>query len=194
MAIDFSNIDAVKDRIKEIQIECAEHSISKNRKTFKADTISIEVEERRKILVPELLQLENRLRQLNTTNKVKRDSDKDVIWKDCLYELLIETINRTEFKKFTTECINRTNGLEPKKIVLDYGNNEQDKIEIKRLAKIANELKDTLILARKQIDKYIRQNEPEVNKADYHLKVRELISCMPPEKEIFKIKINNQIK
>lgn len=186
--VDFSDINAVKDRIKEIQVELAGHAIPRNKWYRNSPDIPVDISERRRILIPELLGLENRLRQLNTHEKNKRVNSHDTVWKENMYELLIEIFGKDEFRKLTSECINRSKGLEPQKVVLNYGFNQQDKESIKKISKQSAELKEMLLSARKHIDRYIRQNEPEVNKADYHAKVKELISCMPPEKEIYKIK------
>lgn len=189
---DFTEIEKVKSRIKEIQIELAGHSISRNRKSFKADTISQEVVDRRALLVPELLKLENSLRGIKQIYQEKRNQDPDILWKDTLYELLVEIIGKDEYKKIVSECINRISGGESKKIILNYGFSQQDKDEIKRLTKLSNSLKETLHTARKGVDRYIRANEPEINKADYQTKIKELIKCMPSEKEIYSINITKK--
>ena len=45
-----------------------------------------------------------------------------------------------------------------------------------------------LIKARAKITKYIMENEPEINKADYLLKVKELNSVLPSISELEKMK------
>lgn len=186
--MDLLEEEKVKKRINEIQIELSEHSISKNRKSFKADTISADVIERRKVLVPELLELERKMSEFKILNRRTLSGRSEI--DNFLFDFLVGIFGEKETKKLTTEYRNRCKGHSPTNIQLEYGYSQKDKNEIKRLTKLSTDLKEILINARKSIDRYIRSNEPDVNKAAYHSQVKELIRCMPSEKEIYSIKVN----
>ena len=177
----------LKVRIKDIQLELGSHKISRNeqhRMNIKgAEPTELNI--RRKELTQELLSLE---KELSTINIEKKGKYENPDYQKNLYTLLEEIFGYDEALKISREALIRTSGGERNRIVLNYGFNENDRQTIKRLSKVSTELKDILVAARKQVDRYIRQNEPEVNKAEYHIKVRELITCMPSEKDIFKIK------
>lgn len=179
---------SVKQRLSEIQAELATHSISKNRKAFKADTISDSIIKRRAELTPELIILEKRLGEINSILKPKMSID-DRIWQDALYDVLTECFGESEIKKIKAETVRRISGLPPVRIDVNYGYNRHDKEEIKRLKKLCLELRELLLNARSGIDAYIRSQEPEVNKGEFLIKVKHINKSIPSKAEIEKIKI-----
>jgi hypothetical protein len=176
----------IKTRIKEIEVIFSEDSISKNRKAYMADTIPEETIKRRRVLTKELLLLQKEIQELNA-GKVRKS---DALYQDELYNVLIETLGRDNYSAIKNETLRRVNKKTPAPVKVSFNSRSKYDIdEIKRLRKIAETLQQQILTAREAISKYINDNEPEVNKADFLQKVRSINTCLPSRGEIQKIKI-----
>lgn len=101
-----------------------------------------------------------------------------------LYEVLCETIGKEKAGKFFIEADRRKNG-KPK---LGVSLREHKEVEQKIYKKELYEALNMLVAARKVINEYIAENEPELNKADYLTKVSKLNRAMPSIGEIEKLR------
>lgn len=193
MITEIKDAEAMRIRLSEINLELSRHSISANRKKFMSDTIPIELEKKRVELISEKLKLERLLANENKQRKSQEEAKhygSSEQFNFAVLTILTETFGVELKKKITNEAKRRMAGYDAVKISFSEIGNDDFKKEAKRLKEAATNLKDTLLFARRTIDAYMRQNEPEINKADWLAKMRPIIKCMPSEKEIYGLTID----
>jgi hypothetical protein len=172
--------DLVSEKSK-IGAELAAMGISGNRAYFARGTIEKEVWDKRTELAARYSEIEKLLFKLNRDIKLlspKRDYMGDIIKETFGFEFL---------KSVLRECKRRRGNLEPFKVT--YNRPVENK---KTFLEEYQGLIKQMIDARRTVNQYIEQNEPEINKADYLLKVKKLNNCLPAISELEKLLWNSK--
>jgi hypothetical protein len=163
----------------ELSKQLAAMGISGNRAYYQRGTIDKKVWEERTALATKVTEIEQRLSAIRQVLKTQPQREIDRV-----REIIIEEFGLNYWIAVDLESKKRKNGGEPTRI-----KPPTKKIQPKEDYK--GKLLDAvsmLIKARAKITKYIMENEPEINKADYLLKVKELNSVLPSISEIEKMK------
>lgn len=118
-----------------------------------------------------------------TKHKVE-NKEKHGQWTNFVYEVLSEAIGSEKAGKILIEVERRAKGKPRLMVTLREHKEVEQKIYKKELYEALN----MLVAARKIINEYIAENEPEINKADYLTKVSKLNKALPSVGEIEKLR------
>jgi len=179
------------DKLIQVKEELSSFYKNESIKTVPFSLLSKEQKERRALLTDKIQLLE---KELIAVKKCYRGDNNRF---DILKDLLKETLTPTIYDQISSELNRRVDGEPPTRIPLNIEASqkaiEKNKFLMKELSWYSNALMD----ARRGINKYIFDNEPEINKADFLKSVSELNKCAPTvsdiEKRSFKIKKTNEI-
>jgi len=160
--------------------------ISKNRALYQRGTIDSSVWIKYKNNSKRILEVEKEIIKLNEVIKQHRREKKDD--NEVLKNILNDSLPENDYKAVIIEFERRLKGEGPIKIAFSNADKSKEFQRIKRLKESLLNAIEVLITARSGIDNYIFQNEPETNKADYLLSVKELNKSCPPLSEIEKLK------
>lgn len=193
----FDNIQDAKERKKKLVSELME--VRNELRAFYDNNglrgvpfshFSKENREKRSNLSAKVIDIESKISEIN---KSINDDNKKY---DILVDLIKETLTPDIYFQIKQELNRRIDGEHPTRVSLNIEDCQKAKIKNKSLM---NELiwhSEQLISARRSINKYISEKEPEVNKADFLKDVSALNKSIPPlseiEKKIFSIKKLNE--
>lgn len=166
----------------ELSKQLAELGISGNRKYYARGSIDKGTWELRTQWAKRVAEIEKELIVVNKEIKethTKKTAIRAQLWKEVISESLGASFS-TEASK---EVERRENGEYPMKVSF-----EPPKKEIKTYKKDYSDLIDKIMEARRTINKWIADNEPDINKADYVIRMKPLSQSLPTIQELQKLK------
>lgn len=145
--------------------------LSKNRRKSKSKTIQDDALEQRDLWAKRVSEIEIELFKLKSErrNALTAIAEEN----ELLKTVLEETFGADFVKKVFIEIERRSENKPPLKVSIPTTKVKTFKNELIECYKM-------IMQARETINIYIRQKEPEINKADYFKQVSELNRCLPP--------------
>lgn len=165
----------VKEQV-EIAAQLSELGLTTSRIKNRKETISAESLRLRSIWSARHSEISAELVSIN--KKLKRHYSSESFVK----EILIELMGADFVHDIFIEAISRLHGNKPNYFSLPKDEKAVIKNNMLRLR--MKDYHEMIISARKAINSYIYQNEPEINKADFLLSVSSINKCLPPVTEI----------
>jgi hypothetical protein len=170
-------------RKNELGKQLAELGVSGKGKNAKAH-FDKEKWDKRMILAKEYSEIESNIVKLKALNGKSVNFDGERIRDIDIAKSMIKEFFGEEYRRrFFAEYGRRRDGEPPLAVHFEA---KKDGVE-KNYKKELQEAYDLLIAARKSINSYIDQNEPEINKAYYFQSVSKLSKCLPSVQEIEKL-------
>ena len=174
------------DELQVLQTKAQEFGISGNRDYYSRGLIDKDLFTAYKANSKKILEVEKRIRALNQV--IKRQDESQNNDKETIKQILKESLSNSDYLSFMQELKNRQRGGFPMKVRFSMSDNSFEKEKIVQLKNIAADLSDKLLATRQKIDRYILENEPDINKASYFKSVASLNKSCTPQREILKIK------
>ncbi len=153
--------------------------ISGNRAYYARGTIDKQIWEDRTRMASRVAEIEKRLGAIKSELKKKQPERYDLV-----KEIISQGFGKDFWIAVDREVARREQGASPIKITWEPKEQPRIKTYKGELTKAVS----MLLSARNIITRYIMNNEPEVNKADYLIKVKELNNSLPSISEIEKLK------
>ena len=164
-------------KLNELRIYSTSFGFTGNRKYYARGTIEKEKWDAYKLNSIKILRLEKEIARVSKDIKSQNKyfSDKE----DELRKILFECLPRETVYAIFDEMQRRLKGEKAFKVSIDNKKFDEDKSNFNKLKKTLSDAVDDLKKVRSSITKYIYENEPEVNKADFLLQVSPINKSCP---------------
>lgn len=172
---------ALKAEKARVTIELKELNIRKGRIINEPHLVPAQLMVRRKELIKTLYVIDAEIIQLNDIIHKEGQRENGEFIK-VMYTVIGDTFGNDYKMQLLYETRRRMNGEPPLNVSLPVTK------PVKTFKKECVELYDILLNARKSINEYVRVNEPEVNKADFLMKLQPIKGSIPSVQDLEKLR------